>query len=70
MYLPLRQDIYLMWSRKGTIPARFLAVISSLSHQHPSTLVVMGVDTKKIGNDVVSLIGFGHMALSAFYGAI
>ena len=30
----------------------------------------MVVHTRKIGNDVVSPIGFGHMALSAFYGAI
>ena len=30
----------------------------------------MVVHTRKIGNDVVSPIGFGRMALSAFYGAI
>ena len=30
----------------------------------------MSLNTRKIGNDAVSPIGFGLMALSAFYGAI
>jgi hypothetical protein len=30
----------------------------------------MSPNTRKIGNDAVSPIGFGLMALSAFYGAV
>ena len=60
-----------MWSRKGNDPAGFLAVILACLIGIPhSTLVIMTVHIRKIGNDVVSPTGFGLMALSAFYGAI
>ena len=55
------------------VPATLILFIYRVSPQlcieTSSTLLIMAIHTRKIGNDVVSPIGFGLMALSAFYGA-